>query len=319
MTGRTSREETFVETTEQLNQDSDSNRAHNRISEKQLISELNKLSDELGHTPSQSDMNDDGAYSATTYGTRFGSWSAALKIADLEPQKAGLDVQISEKDVCGAIQALGDQLGRVPTAPEMEEHGRYSLKTAQSRFGSWNEALRASGFAPNMEKRISRDRLLDEIRRLAEELGHPPSTNDLKQDGRFSHRPYFRKFDDWESVITEAGYEHRGWPSGPDHPGWKDETTTFYYGSNWEEERKQRLELDDFICQMPGCEMTRDLHLDRFGRDLNVHHIIPAPTFGEGEDVDFDKMNRIDNLVTLCIPHHRYWEQLSPLKPDIRE
>lgn len=292
---------------------------HNRIPTTDLLEELRRLAEEIGQVPSIRDMTKRGRYSKDTYCSRFGSWRDAVREAGMNPHPASAQKQMSKRDVCEAIQNLADQLGHVPTSMEMAEHGQCSAKTAQNRFGTWNMALRAAGFEPNNESDISANRLIAEIERLATELGRVPSTNDLKREGKFSHRPYFRKFGDWFSALNAAGFEHPGWPSGPDNPRWKDGgEADFYYGSNWRRQRLRVLQRDDYQCQMPGCGITREQHSKEYGKDLNVHHIVPVKFYYRSSDPDFDQMNRLDNLVTLCVEHHRYWEQMSPLKPDIR-
>jgi hypothetical protein len=34
--------------------------------------------------------------------------------------------------------------------------------------------------------------------------------------------------------------------------------------------------------------------------------------------VDFERANRLDNLVTVCAEHHHLWERSSPLRLDTR-
>ncbi|MFC7009144.1 homing endonuclease associated repeat-containing protein [Halalkalicoccus salilacus] len=57
------------------------------LSDKELITELQRLADELESTPKMTDMRDHGKHSPTTYHTRFGSWNAALEAAGLSPNK----------------------------------------------------------------------------------------------------------------------------------------------------------------------------------------------------------------------------------------
>ncbi len=70
---------------------------------------------------------------------------------------------------------------------------------------------------------------------------------------------------------------------------------------------------------MPGCEMTREEHYGQYENDPHIHHIVPISASMASDDPDYKAMNHVDNLVTLCVIHHRFWEQLSPLRPDIRE
>ncbi|MFC7319055.1 homing endonuclease associated repeat-containing protein [Halomarina halobia] len=131
----------------------------------------------------------------------------------------------------------------------MNEYGQYSRKAASKHFGSWNNALRSSGFEPNHEK-IPREELLEEIHRLAENLGRAPFISDLKSDGRYSLRGYIRKFGSWNEAITTAGYEPFTLFTGPDHPLWAgaEKRERLWYGPNWKTTRKRALERDSYEC-----------------------------------------------------------------------
>lgn len=53
----------------------------NRISDEDLLHEVRELTDDLGRTPTSSEMNEKGEYHAGTYYNRFGSWTAAVEKA----------------------------------------------------------------------------------------------------------------------------------------------------------------------------------------------------------------------------------------------
>jgi len=49
-----------------------------RYSDDELAAELRRLRDTVGHPPTKSDMDEQGAYASATYKNRFGSWMNAL-------------------------------------------------------------------------------------------------------------------------------------------------------------------------------------------------------------------------------------------------
>ena len=100
--------------------------------------------------------------------------------------------------------------------------------------------------------------------------------------------------------------------SGEDHPWWKENTD--YYGPNWDEQRTKRRERDDRECVV--CTMTMAEHIKWTGDALHVHHIRPRSEFiDEDGTYDYERGNRLNNLVTLCATCHRKWEGV-PLRPQ---
>lgn len=286
------------------------------FSETEIIKELRRVANELDHSPSVSEMEKHGKVSPTTVGNHFGSWNEGLEAAGLETERS---TRTSEPEIIEAIQSLADRLGRPPTAFDMDVHGEYSTAVAQSLFGDWNGALSAAGYEPHVERNIADVKLLEEISRLADELNQPPTSSDMDELGQYSLKPYRRSFGSWKEAIEAAGYEYRGQPNGSSHRRWKGGYGDISYGPNWYTQRKRTLERDDFQCQMPGCGIDRERHNELFGRDLNVHHIIPIYSYiDEAGLLDYERANCLGNLVTVCQRHHQYWERIAPLKPDIR-
>lgn len=112
------------------------------IATSDLIDELQRLSDELGETPTWSEMNKHGKYNPETYRKRFGSWNEALKSAGLGPVKKS---NIPEEELVNELQRLADELDKTPIRQEMDDHGKFSSQTYWLRFGSWREAKEVAG------------------------------------------------------------------------------------------------------------------------------------------------------------------------------
>ncbi|MFW5917265.1 MAG: homing endonuclease associated repeat-containing protein [Halorubrum sp.] len=116
-------------------------RTAERISDEDLLAELERMATDRGATPTFQEMERDGAYSPRTYVNRFGSWNEALEAADLEPRGTG---RVSEADLLADLRRLRDELGTQPIADDVRERGAYSLATYQRRFGSWSGAKDAA-------------------------------------------------------------------------------------------------------------------------------------------------------------------------------
>ncbi len=111
------------------------------------------------------------------------------------------DVLIAE------LQRLADQLDHPPGLRDMNQHGAHSSKTYQKKFGSWNKALRAAGLGINAETNIDRSDLIDELRRLASELGWTPTSRDMANSGEYGTATYAHKFGSWNDALQEADLE----------------------------------------------------------------------------------------------------------------
>jgi len=95
--------------------------------------------------------------------------------------------------------------------------------------------------------------------------------------------------------------EHK---SGKDNPAWRG-GGPLYYGPNWDQQRREAIERDEYRCQSCG---RRESDLDH---TLHVHHITPLRDFDS-----YEEANKLNNLVTYCISCHNRWEGL-PIKPEV--
>ncbi|QAU13523.1 hypothetical protein EKH57_12830 [Halorubrum sp. BOL3-1] len=169
-----------------------------------LIDELQRLADDLGEPPTVHQMEERGQFGASTYSTEFGSWNEALREANLGTNKEG---NIDDSDLLDEIQRLKREHKKVPTASEMSQYGRFAVTTYNRSFGSWNEALREAGFAPNNRNDIPKPELLREISRLADEIGHTPTAVEMERDGEFGWATYRTAFGSWNATLREAGFD----------------------------------------------------------------------------------------------------------------
>lgn len=129
------------------------NSSHSRrIFDMQLLAGIDRLADYLGRSPTTTEMNELGAYSAETYKNRFGSWARALQTAGYQPVRQH---RVSKDALIDEIRRLASENGGPPTAADMRSEGKFTVTIAQNRFGSWSEAIEAAGYDPNHRHRIS--------------------------------------------------------------------------------------------------------------------------------------------------------------------
>ena len=171
------------------------------VSRDEMISEIQRLADELGKPPAVHQMRDQGKFGVTTISREFGTWSAALEHAGYEPNK---EMGVSEEKLIQELTRLRDELNRPPTAEQMSRRGAYSVGTFDRRFGSWNNALKRAGLDLHNRTNIPQKELLDEIVRLSDVLGRAPTAVDMESRGRFAHATYRSAFGSWNDAIKEA-------------------------------------------------------------------------------------------------------------------
>ena len=174
------------------------------ISNEDLLSELERLSEQISRTPRKQDMVELGEYSCTPYQEAFGSWNDALK-------KAGLDVNrktsVSEDDIIKSIKELANELGRPPTSAEMCEYGTLTKSHVRRVFGSWNEGLKEAGYETHIDLYITKKEVIDQIQDMYDDLGRTPTINDLEDADCFSLPVVIRHFGTWNNALREAGVE----------------------------------------------------------------------------------------------------------------
>ena len=161
-----------------------------RYTDEQILAELSACAERLGRSPTMREFADDPETTVhpQTVIEHFGSWNAAKRAAGLVPRRFA-----TREELLGLLKTLGEELGRPPTARDIDEHkGRLPSKSLYwHTFGSLTNALREAGFdVPVGEERL--ERAVDQGVALAEKLGRLP------------------KFADWgearredESLLTE--------------------------------------------------------------------------------------------------------------------
>jgi hypothetical protein len=84
-----------------------------------------------------------------------------------------------------------------PLTTTMREDGPYNPEQYYSEFGSWDDALAAA----DIDKQ---NRLLAEIQRVADIVGHPPTTTEMNEHSVHSSGTYSSAFPSWEAALQEA-------------------------------------------------------------------------------------------------------------------
>jgi hypothetical protein len=119
-----------------------------------LLAHLRDLARRLGRTPTLADVEAADGPCGGTYESHFGSWTAALSAAGLEPGRRSR--RYSRDQLLSILQELAEELGHAPSMAELWERGDLPTpSTYKYRFGRWNAALEEAGLRPQrrMKKR----------------------------------------------------------------------------------------------------------------------------------------------------------------------
>jgi hypothetical protein len=161
-----------------------------RYSDEQILTELRDCAERLGKSPTMREFAADAATTVhpQTVIEHFGAWNAAKRAAGLVPRRFA-----TRDELLGLLRELGEELGRPPTARDIDEHkGRMPSKSLYwHTFGSLSNALREAGFDVAVgEERL--ERAVDQGAALARSLGRLPKFADWAEARRAD-----------ESLLTE--------------------------------------------------------------------------------------------------------------------
>jgi hypothetical protein len=153
-----------------------------RYSDEEILEQLRASAERLGRSPTMREFEDDAETSVhpQTVIQHFGSWNEAKRKAGLVPRRFA-----EPADLIRLLRELGEELGRPPTAKDLDEH-RDSMPSKSlywHMFGSLKNALREAGFdVPVGEERL--ERAIDQGVDVALKLGRLPKFADWKQARR---------------------------------------------------------------------------------------------------------------------------------------
>jgi Homing endonuclease associated repeat len=153
-----------------------------RYSDDEILAELRASATRVGRSPTMREFAADPETSVhpQTVIEHFGSWNAAKRRAGQVPRRFA-----TREELRRLLRELGDELGRVPTAKDIDERrGTMPSKSLfWHTFGSLREALREAGFdLPAGEERL--ERAVEQGADLARRLGRLPKFADWSEARR---------------------------------------------------------------------------------------------------------------------------------------
>ena len=147
-----------------------------RSSDTQILAQLSECAERIGKSPTMREFEADPETTVhpQTVIEHFGSWNAAKRKAGLVPRRFA-----SRDELLMLLRKLGDELGRIPTAKDIEARkGTMPSKSLYwHTFGSLNNALKEAGFDVAIgEERL--ERAIDQGVFLSIRIGRLPKFSD---------------------------------------------------------------------------------------------------------------------------------------------
>jgi hypothetical protein len=115
----------------------------------------------------------------------------------------------TDEQLLDELRASARRSGRSPTMREfrLDPKARPHPQTLVARFGSWNAAKREAGLVAR--RFATPEELLEQLRRLGEEVGRTPIGSDLERARAFmpSKSLYWQTFGSFRAALRAAGFD----------------------------------------------------------------------------------------------------------------
>jgi len=281
---------------------------HNKISRDELLRALADLRDKLGEVPRLKDWREQGDYSAKALYNEFDSWNAALDALDMEKHHVVNKERLTLKCENPACSET------VEKTPGVADRSEYHYCSQDCHYAHKSERYGGDGNPVSTLKSVKCD-----------------VCGDVFQRGKWARERYKRTYcsDCWGDSKVEmqcdwCGETERVWPSwkrarrfcsksctsewqsetwvGEEHPRSKQGRLPGYYGPNFSHQRLKAIIRDQARCQR--CGMTDKESHQRYGESLSAHHETAFREFVEGDEIDYEAANKLENLTPLCRSCH---------------
>jgi hypothetical protein len=117
--------------------------------------------------------------------------------------------KIAQDDLLADIRRVANEIDGDVTVTDYKKQGIHSVSAMYTHFDGWEAALEAAGVdRTSPTKQYTKNQLLDDLRRVAEELdSFPPTTTEYKTHGNASVTTMRDRFDGWNNAVETAGME----------------------------------------------------------------------------------------------------------------
>jgi|GEM_PF-2543304 5-methylcytosine-specific restriction endonuclease McrA len=305
-----------------------------RVTRADLVEDYQRVSEELDKRPTLSEYNEHGSYSSTPIYKRFNSFEELKEATGFETGEE----KISDIKLLDDLRRVAGEIGRSPPVMLYDKHGQHNSKTLKSRFGSWSKVLEAADLESTDHSEHWKDNNPEQVGKnygtVSVECSYCGKINKRTPHAVKERNRFFCNYDCKGSFMSQqTGEDSRVWEggkvpircetcqekklvkpskvdesrfcsqecmikwrseqfSGENHPRYKGGYKR-YYGPNWRKQRRRARERDEHTCQ--SCLMSKREHEQKYDCVPIVHHKTRFADFD-----DYEKANRLRNLITLC-------------------
>jgi len=112
---------------------------------------------------------------------------------------------ISDTELLDDLRRVAKLLGKTTVRyNEYPLYGRCASRIFETRFGSWNKALKAAGLDMGRRVNIPEEELFENMERVWTSLGQQPRREEMKKPlSAFSKGTYERRFGGWRAALEK--------------------------------------------------------------------------------------------------------------------
>lgn len=121
---------------------------------------------------------------------------------------------VSKSQISSDLKTVASLLGHSPSSVEYAQHGRYHVRTVQRKFNQkWPEIINTIGLRYTRRTSgpiVSTEELKRDLKRVAYQLGHPPTRYEYTERGKFDPETMRRRSGErkWEDAVAAiAGFQ----------------------------------------------------------------------------------------------------------------
>ena len=111
----------------------------------------------------------------------------------------------TRQDLSDALEKL-KRTDKKKTIKNFSECTNYNQGHIYHHYNSWNDFLLENDLQPN-RRRIDDNEMINELKKLGEELGGTPTAKEMDEMGDYASSLYEKHFNSWNSAIQKAGFE----------------------------------------------------------------------------------------------------------------